>query len=348
MSLRVAVPQVSVAPDDNQKGHVDGSMTHPLGVPPGTAATACARYPEGARCLTLEGPHACCRSLSLLCVALGLVTSMSPTWAESVPVPAAGRSRLLSPRPRRGTEATGSFYYTPRSHGRPRRRHRGHQDASTGRERDGACHGHHRGRHQGRRADRAVQGALPGRAADVGDAAWQRAGPQRGEDAPDSPHPAVGQRRVAHDRADEGEAHRHLPDRDARIGRPDARQGAGPGEQVRRQARGCAPGPARSGSAPPRRSRRLKMMDTAQDWTWLSDAHIRWAKCGLTWAYRARPVATPGRRATRGVPSRRWMHRRPSASGRCRPRPRPTSRSGGATPQQDSGLAGGTLGYASR
>jgi len=29
----------------------------------------------------------------------------------------------------------------------------------------------------------------------------------------------------------------------------------------------------------------LRMMDTAQDWTWLSDAHVRWAKCGLTWAY---------------------------------------------------------------
>ena len=47
-------------------------------------------------------------------VALGLITSMSPTWAESVPVPSTGTQQApVAAAPT--TDTAGSFYYVPRS-----------------------------------------------------------------------------------------------------------------------------------------------------------------------------------------------------------------------------------------
>lgn len=90
---------------------------------------------------------------------------------------------------------------------------------------------------------------------------------------------------------------------------------------------------------------RLKIINTAQDWTWLSPAHARWAKCGLTWAYVPAGGYTGGESHARSAIAA--VDARTSFTFRQVP---PTAKADikirWSTPQQDSGLAGGTLGYA--
>ena len=90
----------------------------------------------------------------------------------------------------------------------------------------------------------------------------------------------------------------------------------------------------------------LRMMDTAQDWTWLSDAHIRWAKCGLTWAYLPSGGYT-GSEATARSAIAAVDAQTSFSFGQVPPSAGADITIRWATPQQEEDLAGGTLGYAS-
>jgi len=78
----------------------------------------------------------------------------------------------------------------------------------------------------------------------------------------------------------------------------------------------------------------------------LSDAHIRWAKCGLTWAYLPSGGYT-GSEATARSAIAAVDAQTSFSFGQVPPSAGADITIRWATPQQEEDLAGGTLGYAS-
>lgn len=276
-------------------------------------------------------------------VALGLVTSTSPTWAESAPVPAAGAeqtSAAAAPDP----ETTGSFYYTPRATAV-------HDDdievtrtlRLVGNEivpvtvttvavtRTAAQTVRFRAPYRaGLRTLVTLRGSVP-----------VRSGARTHRTALVQQWVNGGWRTIGRTRARLTGTFRTQMRASGRpmLARVRVRVNRSAGKRA-------AASRARTiGFGSAAQVQRLKMMDTAQDWSWLSDAHARWAKCGLTWAYvPAGGYAGAENHARSAIAS---VDARTSFSFRQVP---PTANADikirWSTPQQDSGLAGGTLGYA--
>jgi hypothetical protein len=90
---------------------------------------------------------------------------------------------------------------------------------------------------------------------------------------------------------------------------------------------------------------RLRIMNTAADWTWMSPTHDRWGRCRLTWAY----VPTGGYAGAESHARRAIAAVDAQASytfAQVAPTATPDITIRWATPQQNPVLRGGTLGVA--